>query len=181
MCLLCFIDLSSAFDTADHEILQTRSRTSFGFPSTVFKWIHSFLSGRALSVKHRGTSQTPAVLACFPQGLVLSSLFFNIYIQYSEHFQTFKQRPKSQPSNTCIRRQHPSLRLLHSLRDNCTKMYFWTPLMSKKVSYRFAVHWVIRSVRRYLLITLLPSLVLSRLDYCIFCLRWSTSCSVPMT
>ena len=43
--MLVLLDLSSAFDTVDHEILLERLQTRFGFTGKVLKWLRSYLTG----------------------------------------------------------------------------------------------------------------------------------------
>jgi len=80
LCLMCFIDLSSAFDTIDHAILKERLRISFRFSSAALKWTNSFLSDRTQLIKHGSSSSQPKPVSHgVPQGSVLGPLFFIMY------------------------------------------------------------------------------------------------------
>ena len=51
VCFLNLLDLSSAFDTIDHDILIARLHTCFGISGNVLNWIRSYLGGRTYCVK----------------------------------------------------------------------------------------------------------------------------------
>ena len=44
---LLSLDLSAAFDKANHSLLLSRLKNSFGITGTVLQWFHSYLSGRS--------------------------------------------------------------------------------------------------------------------------------------
>ena len=62
--LLVLLDLSSAFDTVDHDIMIRRLEMSFGILGTALQWLRSYLSGLPFDV---------------PQGSCLGPLLFTLY------------------------------------------------------------------------------------------------------
>jgi len=77
---LVLLDLSSAFDTVDHEILLQHLQKSFGINGAVLKWFQSYLYGRTQHVR-RGSGRSTAVhVVCgVPQGSVLGPILFILY------------------------------------------------------------------------------------------------------
>jgi len=72
------LDLSSAFDTVDHDILLTRLSRSFGVCGNVLSWMRRYLSGRTYTVRFGGT-ESSSMLCGVPQGSVLGPLLFVLY------------------------------------------------------------------------------------------------------
>ena len=50
MSVLALLDLSSAFDTIDHEILIKHLKITFGIDGTALKWIESYITDRTQKV-----------------------------------------------------------------------------------------------------------------------------------
>lgn len=77
---LLTIDLSSAFDTIDHEILLVKLK-KLHFPRFFLCLLESFLSDRSQSVEIDEVLSERLIIYCgSPQGGVLSGLLFNIYV-----------------------------------------------------------------------------------------------------
>jgi len=77
--LLGLLDLSAAFDTVDHDILQWRAENSFGIDGMALQWINSF-PNRTQAVEFRGVTSAYTLLRHgVPQGSVLGPLLFLLY------------------------------------------------------------------------------------------------------
>lgn len=78
---LVMLDLSSAFDTIDHNILLQRLSSSFGINSGALSWIKSYLVGRYQSVIVEDAQSSKSGLSFgVPQGSVLGPKLFSLYI-----------------------------------------------------------------------------------------------------
>ena len=78
--LLMLLDLSSAFDTVDHEVLIRRLEITFGIADTALQWFRSYLAGRSQRVLLNGSfSEDFSLPHGVPQGSCLGPLLFTIY------------------------------------------------------------------------------------------------------
>jgi len=81
MSALCLLDLPSAFDTVDHDLLLQRLERQFGLCGTVLQWIQSYLSNRTFRVVYGDVLSFVVYVMCsVPQGSVLGPLFFIMYM-----------------------------------------------------------------------------------------------------
>ena len=79
--LLVLLDLSSAFDTIDHDILISCLRDRFGVQGTALSWFRSYLSDRLQCVCVKHCFSKGRCLKCgVPQGSVLGPLLFILYL-----------------------------------------------------------------------------------------------------
>ena len=79
--LLNLLDLSAAFDTIDHSILQ-RLEITFGVSGTALEWFKSYLSNRHQAVVIKGKKSSDHLLKYgVPQGSDLGPVLFTLYTQ----------------------------------------------------------------------------------------------------
>ena len=78
--LFVFLDLSSAFDLIDHQILIRSLNESFGLNDFIFEWFRNYLFNRSFNFKCPKTESAPNVYHTgVPQGSVLGPLLFTLY------------------------------------------------------------------------------------------------------
>ena len=77
---MIFLDLSKAFDRICHKRLLFKLR-KIGIGGSLIKWIESYLSGRSQRVVLCGkSSEFLDIFGSVPQGSILSSLLFLVYL-----------------------------------------------------------------------------------------------------
>ena len=78
--VLLLLDLSAAFDTANHKILLHRLRFRFGIKGKALLWLQSYLTDCSQSVQINGlTSSARPLRFGVPQGSVLGVLLYLLY------------------------------------------------------------------------------------------------------
>ena len=75
-------DLSAAFDTVNYGKLIKILHHQIGITGNALKWFRSFITGRSQLIK-TGNAQSETLVIKFehPQGSVLGTIMFNLYIR----------------------------------------------------------------------------------------------------
>ena len=85
---MALLDLKKAFDFINHDLLLTKLK-HYGLRGTPLRWIYSYLTNRAQRCKvNNDLSKTQPISAGVPQGSLLGSILFNIFINDVFHFNT---------------------------------------------------------------------------------------------
>uniref|UniRef100_A0A8C6LXF7 Reverse transcriptase domain-containing protein n=1 Tax=Nothobranchius furzeri TaxID=105023 RepID=A0A8C6LXF7_NOTFU len=114
--VLVLLDLSTAFDTIDHDILITRLHTWAGISCSALDWFRSYFRNRSARVMLDGCSSESQPLRWgVPQGSILGMLLFNLYIL---------------PLGAIFRKHAVSY---HLYADNCQIYFSFKPTQSTKV------------------------------------------------
>ena len=78
--VLVMLDLSSAFDTINHDILMNRLQHSVGITDAALSWLHSYITERYQRVAVDCATSADCVMKCgMPQGSVLGPILYCIY------------------------------------------------------------------------------------------------------
>lgn len=78
---LLLLDMSSAFDTVDHEVLLSCLETTIGIKGFALEWFRSYLLNRTFSVHISPHQSKSAPLSSgVPQGSILGPILFAIYL-----------------------------------------------------------------------------------------------------
>ena len=81
MVALVLLDLSSAFDTIDHDRLLKKLEHDFGICGNALKWLRSYLTNRTFAVHIMYYEGKPVIMIYgVPQGSILGPLLFVLYI-----------------------------------------------------------------------------------------------------
>ena len=79
---LVMLDLSSAFDTVDHDVMFSVLSARFGIHDKALEWLHSYFSYRSQVVSVGESISTAQLLTCgVPQGSVLGPKTFVMYTE----------------------------------------------------------------------------------------------------
>ncbi len=77
--VLILLDLSSAFDTVDHNVLLNRLKNVVGVSDVALDWFTSYLTGRSFSIRLGEASSLPLRLRGPPRVNPWSPLIHNLY------------------------------------------------------------------------------------------------------
>ena len=80
VCAVVLLDLSAAFDTVDHNLMQLRLKSQLGIDGQALKWFESYLSCRPQYVRINSSISEPWFQDySVPQGSVLGPVMFTVY------------------------------------------------------------------------------------------------------
>ena len=91
-CIGVFLDLSKAFDTIDHSVL-LHKLSHYGFRGKIQNWFSSYLEDRKQYTYVNGKKSTLSIIPKgVPQGSVLGTILYTIYVNDMQYAATLKPR-----------------------------------------------------------------------------------------
>ena len=98
------LDLSSAFDTVDHEILLDRLHHNFNFSGVVLQFFSSYLNNRTQTIRFNSQLSDSYTLSCgVPQGSVLGPRLYSLYVApVSEIIRSYNLSHHMNADDTCL-------------------------------------------------------------------------------
>ena len=116
--ILVLLDLSSAFDSVDHDILMNKLY-KIGLRGRAYSWVKSYLSSRTQAVEiGEAMSETVHLHCGVPQGSVLGPLLFNIYcLDLADVFRDHSVHYHMYADDTQLYVEFPNGPLEHSTSD----------------------------------------------------------------
>jgi len=108
---LILLDLTAAFDTADHDILLQRLHMSFRIKDVALQWFQSYLLGRPQYVRRGDTRSTVIALMC---GVRAAGISIRTNTVYHVHCRLGLGDRMSWPVAIHVRRRYSGLRFLLS-------------------------------------------------------------------
>ena len=136
--LLILLDLSSAFDLVNHNILINKLYSKFGFKGSVLEWYKSYLNNRCYITNNSVRTNLFHLHTGVPQGSVIGPLLFNLY---SSDLETIAQRHNlsfhqyaddTQFYSSCVPGETEQLQ--HRLSDCVDEMAAWMESNSLKLN-----------------------------------------------
>jgi len=101
---LVALDLSAAFDTVDHQILNRILEINYGISGHALKWSTSYLQDRKMCVKIKtGLSDVKCFNYFVPQGSCLGPVLFKMYCSTIADFVNDEQSIGGYPDNHYLR------------------------------------------------------------------------------
>ena len=116
--ILVLLDLSSAFDSVDHDILMNKLY-KIGVRGRAYSWVKSYMSSRTQAVEIGEAMSGTVHLHCgVPQGSVLGPLLFNIYcLDLADVFRDHSVHYHMYADDTQLYVEFPNGPLEHSASD----------------------------------------------------------------
>lgn len=79
--VLVLLDLTSAFDSVDHDTLIDWLKSEIGFSGAVLQWFSSYIKGRTFNVEVNNIMSSVSSLSCgVAQGSVFGPVLFLLYL-----------------------------------------------------------------------------------------------------
>ena len=129
-----FIDFRKAFDTVDHDILITKL-AHYGIRGKTSKLLTNYLTNRIQSTIANGIKSSNQEVSCgVPQGSILASLFFILYINDITNCSNFDV--KLFADDACLLYSHKNHHQLEkNVNTELQKIHLWTQINKLTINY----------------------------------------------
>lgn len=129
-----FLDISKAFDSINHKIL-IKKLYKYGIRGYILEWIESYLDNRSQITYHKSySSKILKIKQGIPQGSILSSLLFNVFINDYCLMESEALKVNYADDSALVYINLNKINNLNNINKDLKKIHYWFTINKMKIN-----------------------------------------------